>query len=216
MSNAVLERILKEKVVAIVRGISSERIAELARALEKGGIVCMEITFDQSGQEGMENTIASIKSLKENFGDRLCIGAGTVMSADQVRQAAQAGAEYMISPDVNREVIEETKKLGKISIPGALTPSEIAQAYRYGADVVKVFPAGVLGSAYMKAVKTPLKHIPMLAVGGISADNCAEFLKAGASGIGAGGNLVSAKLLENGQTDEITRTAAAYAAAVKI
>lgn len=215
MSQAILDRILKEKVVAIVRGISSGRITELAEALEKGGIVCMEITFDQSSREGIKNTLASISSLKEKFGDRLCIGAGTVMSAEQVRQAVEAGAEYMISPDVNREVIEETKKQGKISIPGALTPTEIAQAYAYGADVVKVFPAGVLGAAYMKAVKAPLTHIPMFAVGGISADNCGEFLKAGAAGIGAGGNLVSAKLLESGQTDEIVKTAAAYAAAVK-
>lgn len=215
MSGTILERILKEKVIAIVRGIPCERIIELAEALEKGGVVCTEITFDQSSREGIQNTLNSISKMKEILGERLCIGAGTVMSRVQVQEAVKAGAEYIISPDVNREVIEETKALGKISIPGALTPTEIAQAYAYGADVVKVFPAGVLGAAYMKAVKAPLKHIPMFAVGGISADNCGEFLKAGAAGIGAGGNLVSAKLLESGQTDEIVKTAAAYAAAVK-
>ena len=116
----------------------------------------------------------------------------------------------MISPNTNEAVIRETKKLGKISIPGACTPSEVADAYAWGADIVKLFPAGVFGPAYVKALKAPLKHIPMTAVGGVSPENCADFIKAGCIGVGCGGNLVSAKLVSEGRFDEITKTAEAY------
>ena len=145
----------------------------------------------------------------------MCVGAGTVMTVEQVRQAAEAGAEYMISPNVDEEVIRETKRLGKVSIPGAMTPTEAAFAYKCGADIVKLFPAGLLGAAYIKAVKAPLKHIPVTAVGNVNVDNCAEFIKAGAVGVGVGGSLVSAKLVDEGRFDEITATAQAYVAALR-
>ena len=138
----------------------------------------------------------------------------TVMSVDQVHQAVEAGAEYMISPNVNEAVIRETKKLDKVSIPGAMTPTEAAFAYECGADIVKLFPAGLLGAAYIKAVKAPLKHIPVTAVGNVNVENCAEFLKAGAVGVGVGGSLVSAKLVDEGRFDEITATAKAYVEAL--
>ena len=112
-------------------------------------------------------------------------------------------------------VIRETKKLDKISIPGAMTPTEAAFAYKCGADIVKMFPAGVLGPAYIKAVKAPLKHIPLTAVGGISPENCVDFIKAGCVGVGCGGNLVSPKLVTEGKFDEITKVAQAYTAALQ-
>ena len=121
----------------------------------------------------------------------------------------------MISPNVDEAVIRETKKLGKISIPGAMTPTEAAFAYKCGADIVKMFPAGVLGPAYIKAVKAPLKHIPLTAVGGISPENCVDFIKAGCVGVGCGGNLVSPKLVAEGKFDEITKVAQAYTAALQ-
>jgi 2-dehydro-3-deoxyphosphogluconate aldolase/(4S)-4-hydroxy-2-oxoglutarate aldolase len=215
MSQAVLDKILEGKIIAIVRGIPSASIVELAGAMEKGGITCVEVTFDQSSEEGKKNTLESIAKIKEHFGDRICVGAGTVMTPEQVRQAVEAGAEYMISPDTNREVIEETKRLGKVSIPGAFTPTEVAQAYAYGADIVKMFPAGVLGTAYIKAVKAPLKHIPISAVGGVNPQNCKAFIEAGAVGVGVGGNLVSAKLVAEGRFDEITAVAKEYMEALK-
>lgn len=215
MTQTVLERILAGRVIAIVRGIRQENIVDLAEAMEKGGINCVEVTFDQSSEEGKQNTLAAIRRLSGSMGDRICIGAGTVMSAEQVRQAVEAGAEYIISPDTNKEVIEETKRLGKVSIPGAFTPTEVAQAYSFGADVVKIFPAGILGADYIKAVKAPLKHIPLTAVGGVSPQNCRSFLEAGAVGVGVGGNLVSKKLVEEGRFDEITAVAREYAEAVK-
>lgn len=210
MANEILNKILENKVIAIVRGIPCHQIADLANALEKGGIKCIEVTFDQTSEEKKNETLMSIRAIKEKLGDRVLVGAGTVMDVEQVHRAVEAGAEYIISPNVNKAVIEETKKLGKISIPGALTPTEIVEAYECGADIVKVFPAGVFGSSYIKAVKAPLKHIPVVAVGGVNAKNCAEFFAAGAVGVGVGGNLVSAKLVAEGKFDEITAIAQEY------
>ena len=205
MSQAVLEKILEGKIIAIVRGIPSTKIVGLAQALEKGGVNCIEVTFDQSSEEKAKDTLAAIRAIKDALGDKVCVGAGTVMSVDQVHQAVEAGAEYMISPNVNEAVIRETKKLDKVSIPGAMTPTEAAFAYECGADIVKLFPAGL---------KAPLKHIPVTAVGNVNVENCAEFLKAGAVGVGVGGSLVSAKLVDEGRFDEITATAKAYVEAL--
>lgn len=215
MSQTVLERIIEGKIVAIVRGIPSTKILGLATALEKGGVNCIEVTFDQTSEEKAQDTLAAIRAIKDGLGDKVCVGAGTVMSAEQVRLAAEAGAEYMISPNVDEEVIRETKRLDKVSIPGAMTPTEAAFAYKCGADIVKLFPAGLLGAAYIKAVKAPLKHIPVTAVGNVNVDNCAEFIKAGAVGVGVGGSLVSAQLVDEGRFDEITATARAYVAALR-
>lgn len=214
MAKTVLDQILAGKIVAIVRGISSEKIVSLAGALEAGGVNCIEVTFDQSSVEKTKDTLAAIRAIKEAFGDKVCVGAGTVMTPEQVRQAVEAGAEYMISPNVDEDVIRETKRLGKVSIPGAMTPSEAAFAYKCGADIVKLFPAGILGAAYIKALKAPLKHIPVTAVGNVTVENCGEFIKAGAVGVGVGGSLVSAKLVDEGKFDEITATAKAYVEAL--
>ena len=210
MNKTTLQKIMDDKIIAIVRGIQSDKIAQLAEALVKGGITCIEVTFDQSSQEGCRNTIEGIANIKAALGEQVCVGAGTVMTVEQVQQAVQAGAEYMISPNTDAEVIAETKRLGKVSIPGAMTPSEVAYAYACGADIVKMFPAGVLGTAYIKAVKAPLKHIPVTAVGGVNAGNCADFIRAGACGVGVGGNLVSPTLVNEGRFDEITALAQEY------
>lgn len=214
MSQAVLHQILEDRIIAIVRGISNGGIAGLALALRNGGIRCIEVTFDQSSPERAADTLSSIRAIRETLGKDVCVGAGTVMTAEQVRLAAEAGAEYMISPNVSEEVIRETKRLGKISIPGAMTPTEAERAYSLGADIVKIFPAGVLGPGYIKALKAPLKHIPITAVGGVTVDNCAEFIKAGAAGVGVGGNLVSSALVNEGRFDEISTIASAYMAAL--
>jgi len=207
MAQSVLERIYEEKIIAIVRLIPSGKIAALAQALAEGGVSCIEVTFDQTNPE---ETLTSLRTIKSELGDRICLGAGTVMTVEQVEQAAQAGAEYMISPNVDEAVIRATKALGKVSIPGAMTPTETAFAYQCGADIVKLFPAGLLGPAYIKAVKAPLKHIPVSAVGNITIENCADFIQAGAVGVGVGGNLVSALLVNEGCFSQITATARAY------
>lgn len=215
MSEQVLNTILEKKIIAIVRGIPTDSIVELGEAMYRGGVCCIEVTFDQTSDETKKETLRSISLLSERLGDRCCIGAGTVMTPEQVRLAADAGAKYIISPNTDPLVIAETKKLGLISIPGAMTPTEAAYAYSVGADIVKLFPAGILGPAYIKALRAPLKHIPFTAVGGINAANCVEFFKAGCVGIGVGGNLVSAKLVAESRFDEITKTALEYTEAIK-
>lgn len=215
MSKEVLDKILEGKVIAIVRGIPSEDVVSLAEALVKGGISCIEVTFDQSSEEKMQDTLKAISNIRQALGDRVCVGAGTVMSVRQVDQAVAAGAEYMISPNINPDVILRTKALGKVSIPGAMTPTEVAYAYELGADIVKMFPAGVLGSGYIKAVKAPLKHIPVTAVGGVNPENCADFIRAGAVGVGVGGNLVSPQYVKEGRFDEIAAIAKSYVDALE-
>ena len=214
MSENTMKKLLDGKVVAIVRGIDSQRIVGLAEALAAGGITCIEVTFDQSAPDKLQNTLDAIAAIKKTLGDGVCVGAGTVMTPEQVQLASDAGAEYMISPNTDPEVIAKTKALGKVSIPGAMTPTEVAYAYQCGADIVKMFPAGILGAGYIKAVKAPLKHIPVTAVGGITPQNCAEFFKAGACGVGVGGNLVSPELVNAGRFDEITALAKAYSDAL--
>lgn len=207
MSQAVLDHICAEKIIAIVRGIPSTQIVSLAQALKAGGVSCIEVTFDQTAPE---KTLASLRAIREAMGDTVCLGAGTVMTVEQVEQSVQAGAAYIISPNVDEAVIRATKKLGAVSIPGAMTPTEAAFAWQCGADIVKLFPAGLLGPAYVKALKAPLKHIPVTAVGNITVENCASFIEAGAAGVGVGGSLVSAQLVEQGRFDEITAVARAY------
>ena len=207
MAQSVLDRIFEEKIIAIVRGVPSDQIADLARALVEGGVSCIEVTFDQTAPE---DTLTSLRATKSELGEAVCLGAGTVMTVEQVKLAAQAVAEYMISPNVDEAVIRATKALGNVSIPGAMTPTEAAFAWQCGADIVKLFPAGLLGSAYVKAVKAPLKHIPVTAVGNITVENCADFIQAGAVGVGVGGSLVSPLLVKEGHFDKITATARAY------
>ena len=207
---AILTDINRYKIIAIVRGLTGETLVKTAEALYEGGIRLLEVTFDQTGKISPEETASMISDLCRRFAGRMRIGAGTVMTVEQVRIAVEAGAEYMISPDTSREVIEETKRLGAVSIPGALTPTEVATAYAYGADFVKLFPAGELGLSYIKAIRAPLSHIPMLAVGGVNEKNIGEFLAAGLAGFGIGSNIVSKKLIEQGDFAALTALAKQY------
>ena len=205
------EIINANKVIAIMRGVAKEKAADAARALYEGGIKLVEVTFNQSSPTCIEDTADSIKSILDAMGDKMCVGAGTVMTVDQVRAAVDAGAKYIISPNTDREVIEETKKLGAISLPGAFTPSEAVSAYKMGADYVKLFPAGLLGIPYIKAIKAPISHIPLMAVGGIDADNLGDFLATGINGVGVGSSLVNLKLINAGKWDELTELAKKFA-----
>ena len=209
------ETILNEKLVAIVRGFAPETVVEMAKAYVANGIRCIEVTFDQASAEKRLQTVETIKAIKAELGDQVCVGAGTVMTAEQVQMAAEAGAEYMISPNVDEEVIKETKRLGKVSIPGAMTPSEIAAAYKMGADIVKLFPANEVGLSYIKAIKAPLKHIPLMATGGVRPVNAAEYLAAGSSALGVGGDLVNKEWIAAGEFDKIGAAAKAFVDSIK-
>ena len=209
-----LERIEQEKLIAILRGIPEDKILNLASALHRGGISLIEVTFDPKDAENAE-TRTAIRRIREAFSGEVCVGAGTVLTVKQVRDAAEAGAEYIISPNVSEAVIRETKRLGLLSVPGALTPTEIQAAHEYGADFVKLFPVSNLGPAYVKAVAAPLSHIRLLAVGGVKPDNIRDFLAAGACGVGAAGNMVNREWMNNGEWDKITASAGEFVNGVK-
>lgn len=208
--NAVIDTIKKYKVIAIVRNVAPDNILETARALFDGGIRLMEVTFNQSSSTCEEDTQKSIRTISENFGDKVCVGAGTVMTEKQVEAAVNAGAKYIISPNTDADVIRKTKELGAVSIPGVFSPSEITAAYKMGADFVKIFPADVLGVSYIKAVTSPISHIPILAVGGINEENLAEYMRTGICGVGVGSNLVNNKLISQGKFSELTKLAEKY------
>lgn len=208
----LIEEIKREKVIAIIRGLSFEQIIKTAEALDAGGIHFIEITFDQIGMQ--KETVKAIKALTKEF-PNVYVGAGTVISPNQVEMAFEAGAKYIISPNVNEKVIELTKKLNMLSIPGAMTPSEIVNAYEYGADIVKIFPAEQLGISYLKAIRAPLHYIPIAAVGGINQENIQEFLQAGACCVGIGSNIVNKRCIQENKYECITKLAQEYIEAAK-
>lgn len=211
----VLDRLQEEKIVAIVRGIANERIIDTCKALSDGGIHMIEVTFNQSSPTGNEDTYEAIKMIADQMGDKVCVGAGTVMTIEQTELAIKAGANYIISPNFDRNVVAKTLELGAVSMPGVLTPSEIVDAYKAGASVAKLFPAGDLGLGYIKSIKAPISHIPMVAVGGINVDNAKDFIKAGCDGLGIGSSLVNKALINEGKYKELTELAKRFVEQVK-
>ena len=207
MREQIIQKVLDKKIIAIVRGVYGEDCVKLAQALYKGGIELLEVTFDQSKPELLERTSDTIRQLVDSLGDKMFFGAGTVTSVHMLELAKNAGARFIVSPDTNEAVIRATVAAGMVSMPGAMTPTEIVTAHAYGADFVKLFPAGTQGTAYLKAVKAPLNHIRLLAVGGVNEKNIADFLAAGAVGAGVGGNLVNKTWIANGEFDKITALA---------
>lgn len=215
MNKKLIEMIEKEKIVVIVRGIPQEKMIHLAEAMYKGGIRFLEITFSADGSIADEETAKSIKLLAEHFADKMYIGAGTVLTVQQVEETKAAGGRFIISPDANPAVIRKTKELGMISMPGALSPTEIQLAHSCGADFVKLFPAADMGAGYVKAIKAPLSHIKLLAVGGINENNMTDYLQAGVCGFGIGSNIVSKKLVEMDDYAAITALAKKYVSVVR-
>jgi 2-dehydro-3-deoxyphosphogluconate aldolase / (4S)-4-hydroxy-2-oxoglutarate aldolase len=200
-SKKTIQAILDHKIIAIVRGIAGERIVQTAKALRAGGIRLVEVTFNQSSASGLQDTANAISSLCELFGDDMFIGAGTVMSEEQLSAAHAAGAKYVISPHMDVKLIANTKKRGLVSIPGCFTPSEIVAAHAAGADFVKLFPAGIMGVPYIKAIRAPISHIPLLVVGGVDESNMNDFMAAGVAGFGIGSNIVKESMINAGRFD---------------
>jgi len=211
----IKELIRNERLIVIVRGVKSEQLIPLAEAMYEGGVRLLEVTYSANGKVPDEETAKNIGALVEHFGDRMQIGAGTVLTEKQVALTAAAGGKYVISPNANPAVIAATRKAGLVSIPAAYTPTEIEAAYECGADFVKLFPVTSLGPSYVKAVRGPLNHIPLLAVGGVDLSNLADYAKAGVSGFGIGGNIVDKKMLETGDYAAITDLAKRYVSTVK-
>ena len=210
MREQIIEKVLEHKIIAIVRGVYGEDCVNLAKALYKGGIKMMEVTFDQSKPECLNQTSDTVKRLVDEMGDKMAIGAGTVTSLEMLELAKNAGAQFIVSPDTNEKVIRATVEGGMVSMPGAMTATEVLTAYSYGADFVKLFPIGNLGSSYVKAISAPINHVRLLAVGGVNENNIKEFLDAGAVGAGVGGNLVNKKWIAAGEFDKITELARTF------
>lgn len=215
MAGAIEQRILDEKLIAIVRGIDADKCVRVAEALYAGGIRLIEVTFAQAKPESFPETANAIAAMVKALDGRAEIGAGTVTTTALVDLAADAGAKFIISPDANPDVIRRTKERGLVSIPGAMTPTEILSAHAAGADFVKLFPAGNLGTAYIKAIRTPISHVRLLAVGGVGEKNAREFFDAGIVGIGVGGNLVNKEWIAAGAYEKLTEAAKQLVSAVR-
>ncbi len=206
----LLEHILEEKIIIIVRGIYGKELLSLCEALYAGGLHFMEVTFDQKEENCTEKTAQAIRMLRSARGETMHFGAGTVLTEKQAEAAAQAGAEFLISPNTDPAIIRKTKALGLLSIPGAMTPTEILTAHACGADLVKLFPAAALGMGYIKDIMAPLGHIKMLATAGVNEENFAQFLRLGLVGAGIGGRLTDKKCIAEGNWAELTRRAGEF------
>lgn len=199
-----LDLLYRTGLVAIVRGIPEQEALHVAKALYDGGVRVMEITMNTGGAARM------IATLREAYDDRMWIGAGTVIGPREAEEAAVAGAQFYVTPNVCREVIEYGSVNAIPVCAGAMTPTEIVQAHAYGATVVKVFPCGSLGVSYIKELQGPLSHIPMMAVGGVTLSNAQDFIRAGVRAVGIGSNLVSRKAAVERDYDGIRRLASEY------
>jgi 2-dehydro-3-deoxyphosphogluconate aldolase/(4S)-4-hydroxy-2-oxoglutarate aldolase len=197
----ILKRLMEGKVVAVVRLDSGDQLVKVAEALNAGGISAIEFTIPTPGALDM------IKQATAYFGDAVIMGAGTVLDPETARAAILAGAQFIVTPALNPKTIELCHRYGKPIIPGAMTPTEILTAWEAGADMVKVFPADSLGPAYLKAVLAPLPQVRLAPTGGISADNAAEYLKAGATALGVGGKLVDKSAVARGDWAVLTAEA---------
>lgn len=214
MNKKMIDALYENKIIAIVRGVDREKLISLAQALYNGGIRFMEITYSADGKVKDEETAENIKILCDYFKEKMYVGAGTVLNVKQVELTKNVGGQFIISPDVREEVIKRTCELDMVSIPGALTPTEIQTAHKAGADFVKLFPVTNLGVDYVKAIKAPLSHIKFLAVGGINTKNMCDYLKAGVCGFGIGGNIINKEMLEKNDYEALENLAREYISAL--
>ena len=214
MKAEVLKAVEETRLVAIIRGMEPEICVRLAEAYAEGGIRLVEVTFDQTGDPG--KTVAAIKAIREGFAGRLHVGAGTVLTDAQLEAVIDVGGEFMVTPSVNPRLIAKASAAGLVTMPGAFTPTEIVTAHEAGADIVKVFPVRALGPQYVKDVLAPLKHISLMAVGGVNPDNAADYLRAGCVGVGASGSLDNKEWIAAGEWSKIAAEARRFIANCKI
>src|ERR1035438_515422 len=205
-----LGKIREVGLVPIVRAPSAEDALLAAEAIVAGNIGILEITMT------IPNAIQVIEKVANKFGDKLLLGAGTILDTETGRAALLAGAEFLVTPALNLQVIELARRYGKPIMPGALTPTEILTAWQAGADIVKVFPCGPVGGAkYINALKGPFPQIELIPTGGVNLETAPEFIKAGAAAVAVGGELVDANLLREGKLDVISANARKYVEVVR-
>lgn len=197
-----LQIIIDSGVIAVIRGMEVDKVVNIVDALLEGGVKALEITLNSPG------AIDLIEEVSERVKDTdAIVGAGTVLDGETARAAILAGAEFVFAPNLNQDVIEVCNRYGKVVIPGVMTPTEIVNAYQAGADLVKIFPAGVMGPKYIKSVKGPLNHIPMMPTGGVGLDNAADFIEAGVVALGVGSALMDKEAIAEENYEVITENA---------
>ena len=209
-----LSVIQRKRLVAILRGVPMERVDGVVAALLEGGVRVLEFTFDHGRAGAIADNQEKIRHVVSAYGDQVVVGCGTALSVEEVEAAHAAGACLTITPNVNPDVIRRSRELGMVTMPGALSPTEIELAWRSGAAIVKLFPAGELGLGYIKAVRGPLGFIPMSAVGGVQPENVADFLSAGVCGFGVGSPLVVPSAVRSGDDAVILARARAFTGAI--
>lgn len=197
-------RIVESGVVAVIRAPRGELLADVAETLLAGGVEVMEVTFT------VPRALQVLEQVAQRLGDKILLGAGTVLDAETARAALLAGAEFIVSPTVNLDVIRLCRRYDKAVLPGAFTPTEVLTAWEAGADIVKIFPSDVTGPAYIKALRGPLPHVRMMPTGGVNLETAAAFLRAGACALGVGGSLVEPKAVAAGDLKRIESLARQY------
>lgn len=204
-----LDRVLSTRIIAVIRAASGERLVDVARALIAGGVDVLEITFT------VPRAIEVLKRVADAVGGEALVGAGTVLDTETARAALLAGAEFIVSPNLNVDVIRLCRRYDKLVMPGAFTATEVLTAWEAGADIVKIFPSDSVGPPYLKALKGPFPHIRLMPTGGIDVGSAAAFLKAGACALGVGSTLVSKEAVDSGDMASITAKAQQFVAAVQ-
>ncbi|MCH8045921.1 MAG: bifunctional 4-hydroxy-2-oxoglutarate aldolase/2-dehydro-3-deoxy-phosphogluconate aldolase [Planctomycetes bacterium] len=204
-----LHRLLDCGIVAVIRAPSGEILGDVAEALLEGGVEVIEVTFT------VPKAHRVLEQVADRLGDKIVLGAGTVLDAQTARTAMLAGAEFIVSPTTNTDVIRIARRYDKAVLPGALTPTEVLRAWEAGADIVKVFPSDLTGPSYLKALRGPLPQIRLMPTGGVNLETAADFLRAGACALGIGGALVSGKAIANGDLEGINALARKYVKIVK-
>ena len=201
----VIKRIVDCGVLPVVRAASPDEAKAVIKAIIAGGITTIEVTMTVPGAVGL------IAELSAEYQDEILIGAGTVMDPETARDCIAAGARFIISPALNFDTIVYCNEVETVVMPGALTPTEVVNAWDAGADFVKVFPAGAMGGAsYLKSLKAPLPHIKLIPTGGVSQTTAADFVRAGASAVGVGSDLADLQALREGNSASVTEKARNY------
>lgn len=201
MPSNVIERVFRTGIVSILRAPSSEGLVDVAEALLAGGVDIIEVTFTVPGAPRVLEQVAG------RLGSRVVLGAGSILDTETARIAMLSGAQFIVAPTVNLDVIQMCRRYGVPVMPGAMTPTEVLTAWQAGADVVKVFPSEVTGPAHIKAIHGPLPQIPLMPTGGVNLKTAADFLRAGAAALGAGGALAPANAIASGDVETIEDTA---------
>ena len=212
--NQFVKEYLEKKIIVVCRGIAEEEIVNVATALYEGGISFMEVPFDQKNPDTFASTARKISAVRKALDGKMHVGAGTVITMEQFNLAKEAGAEIIVSPTLEEDVILATKEAGLVSMPGCATPSEITRAYKLGADLIKLFPSSVVTMKTIKEISVPLNHIPMVCFGGVTAENIKDVLAAGVVGVGMGGAVLDKEALATKNYARITELAKAVSSQI--